>query len=45
MRQKIVIPVYNRAAEAPTDAVARNEYCTYVGRLLKRAPKLAAIVI
>jgi hypothetical protein len=45
MHQKIVIAVYNRAADAPTDAVAQDEYCTYVGRLLKRVPNLAAIVI
>jgi hypothetical protein len=37
--------VYNRADEAPTDAAARDEYCTYVGRLLERVPNLAAIVI
>jgi hypothetical protein len=45
MHQKIVIAVYNQAAQAPTDAVARDEYCTYVGRLLRRVPNLAAIVI
>jgi hypothetical protein len=45
MRQKVVIAVYNRAAEAPTDAVSRDEYCAYVGRLLGRVPNLAAIVI
>jgi hypothetical protein len=45
MRQKIVIAVYNRADEAPTGAAARDEYCTYVGRLLERVPNLAAIVI
>jgi hypothetical protein len=45
MHQKIVIAVYNRAEEAPTDDVSREEYCTYVGRLLKRLPSLAAIVI
>jgi hypothetical protein len=45
MHQKIVIAVYNEAAEAPTDPVGRDEYCTYAGRLLKRVPNLAAIVI
>jgi hypothetical protein len=45
MRQKIVIAVYNQALEAPTDAESRDQYCTYVGRLLRRVPNLAAIVI
>jgi hypothetical protein len=45
LHQKIVIAVYNSAAEAPTDAAARDDYCRYAARLLKRVPNLAAIVI
>jgi hypothetical protein len=44
-RQKVVIAVYNDAAQAPTDEESRREYCTYAGRLLRRVPTLAAIVI
>ena len=45
LRQKVVIAVYNTADQAPTDAASREQYCGYVGRLLKRVPNLAAIVI
>jgi hypothetical protein len=45
LQQKIVLAVYNRAAEAPTDAALRDQYCTYVSRLLRPLPRLAAVVI
>src|SRR5205823_10313726 len=45
LHQKIIIAVYNRSREAPTDPLARDQYCTYVGRPLARVPSLAAIVI
>lgn len=45
LHQKIVIAVFNQASEAPTDALGRDEYCSYVSRLLRAVPNLAAIVI
>lgn len=45
LRQKIVLAVYNTAAEAPTDARSREQYCAYAAWLLRRIPNLAAIVI
>jgi hypothetical protein len=44
-RQKVVIAVYNDAAEAPTDPESRRQYCSYTSALLRRVPNLAAIVI
>jgi hypothetical protein len=41
----MVLAVYGDAANAPTDARSRAEYCTYVHAVLARVPFFAAVVI
>ncbi|TML18541.1 MAG: hypothetical protein E6G32_14230 [Actinobacteria bacterium] len=43
--QEIVIAVYGPASEAPVDAVARSQYCSYVHHVLAVIPKIAGVVI
>jgi hypothetical protein len=44
-RQKMVLAVYGNAADAPTDARSRAQYCAYVHAVLARVPFFAAVVI
>lgn len=45
LRQKVVLAVYNRSWQAPTDPVSQEEYCSYTRHLLRHFPNVAAIVI
>ena len=41
---RVVVSVFNQG-QAPLDALARDEYCTYVGRVLTRFPQVNDVVI
>jgi hypothetical protein len=43
--QKVVIAVYNKASQAPTDAVSRRQYCRYVRAAVAALPHMSAVVI
>jgi hypothetical protein len=45
LHQKVVLAVYGEAADAPTDAVSRDQYCRYVRNLMARVPAMSAVVI
>ena len=41
---RVVVSVFNQG-QAPLDQLARDEYCTYVGRVLTRFPQVNDVVI
>ena len=43
--QDIVIAVYGSPSDAPTDAVSRNQYCSYVRHVLAVIPQITGVVI
>jgi hypothetical protein len=43
--QKVVIAVYGRPSQAPTDALSRAQYCSYVRAAVARLPSMSAVVI
>lgn len=45
LRQKVVIAVYNTAAQAPTGRLGRDQYCRYVRAAVARLPYMSAVVI
>jgi hypothetical protein len=45
LKQKVVLAVYGEAAEAPTDPVAREQFCRYARNVMARVPAMSAIVI
>jgi len=42
---RVVVAVFSPFGEAPLDDRARDEYCTYVGRLITRYPQINDVVI
>ena len=42
---RIVVSVFSPHGEAPLTQLARDEYCTYVGRLITRFPQINDIVV
>jgi hypothetical protein len=44
-RFRVVLAVYGRAVDAPLTDAARDEYCTFVGTLLRRYPGVVDVVI
>ena len=42
---RIVVSVFSPHGEAPLDQRARDEYCTYLGRLITRYPQINDLVI
>ena len=45
LHQKVVLAVYGEAADAPTDAISRGQYCRYVRSLMAGVPAMSAVVI
>jgi hypothetical protein len=45
LNDRIVLSVYNRARLAPTRARARNEYCTFLGGVVRRIPLIHDVQI
>jgi hypothetical protein len=45
LQQKVVLAVYGSAADAPTDALSRQQFCRYARSLMARVPAMSAIVI
>src|SRR5438093_2111094 len=45
LHQKVVLAVYGDAADAPTNALGREQYCRYVRNAMALVPAMSAVVI
>jgi len=45
VRQKVVLAVYGEAADAPTEPVAREQFCRFARNVMAHVPAMSAIVI
>jgi hypothetical protein len=42
---RVVVAIFTNQGQAPVDQVGREQYCTYVGRLITRFPQINDVVI